>query len=78
MFFFHHLFFLIHSIQKEIRLLAEYIGNDRSKNVDDVLGPIPTNKTLFRNKFFILTCTIPMKKQRQALNGSSASVCLFF
>ena len=42
-------------------LFAEYLGNDRTKNIEDVLGPLPTSKTTFRNKHFLLTCTLPMK-----------------
>lgn len=42
-------------------LIAEYLGNDRTKNIEDILGPLPASKTLFRNQHFLLTCTIPTK-----------------
>lgn len=41
------------------KYLEEHHGNP--KEAEDLFGPIPTNKTLFRNKHFILTCTISMK-----------------
>lgn len=48
----------------KMSLIAEYLGNDKTKDFDDILGPIPSNKTLFKNKHFIITCTIPMKEPR--------------
>lgn len=47
----------------KITLLQDYIKStgETDKKQDDILGPIPLNKSLFRNKHFILTCTIPMK-----------------
>ncbi|XP_065087005.1 TP53-binding protein 1-like isoform X2 [Ochlerotatus camptorhynchus] len=46
--------------ESEIRkmyLVAEYLGHERQ--LAELLGPLPGSKTLFRNKHFILTCTIP-------------------
>lgn len=52
-------FFILYRL--EISLMADYLRNDRTKNFEDILGPLPSNKGLFRNKHFILTCTIPIK-----------------
>lgn len=51
--------------------MADYLGNDRTNNFDDILGPLPSNKTLFRNKNFILTCTIPIKVPITAMASHS-------
>ena len=43
----------------------EYFGNDGKDSLDQLLGPIPVNaKTLFRNKHFLLSCTVPSKVRR--------------
>uniref|UniRef100_A0A182KAV5 BRCT domain-containing protein n=1 Tax=Anopheles christyi TaxID=43041 RepID=A0A182KAV5_9DIPT len=43
-------------------IAREYFGNDGKDSLDQLLGPIPVNaKTLFRNKHFLLTCTVPSK-----------------
>ncbi|XP_058824376.1 TP53-binding protein 1-like isoform X1 [Topomyia yanbarensis] len=50
--------------ESEIRkmyLVAEYLGNGHDHGLDELLGPIPGSKTLFKNKHFILACTIPPK-----------------
>uniref|UniRef100_A0A1Q3EWT4 Putative ribonuclease e n=1 Tax=Culex tarsalis TaxID=7177 RepID=A0A1Q3EWT4_CULTA len=50
--------------ESEIRkmyLVAEYLGNGNGHTLEDILGPLPGSKTVFRNKHFILTCTIPPK-----------------
>jgi tumor suppressor p53-binding protein 1 len=49
-----------------MNVIAEYLGNDKNKSLEDILGPIPSSKTLFRNKHFILTCTIPIKGSKEA------------
>lgn len=47
----------------------EHYGNDfKTVNLDDILGPIVTDN-IFRNKCFLLTCTIPIK----TTNGSTSS-----
>ncbi|XP_055606325.1 TP53-binding protein 1-like [Uranotaenia lowii] len=48
---------------KKMYLVAEYLGKGFNNNhgLDELLGPLPGSKTLFRNKHFILTCTIPPK-----------------
>lgn len=55
-------------------IMAEYLGTDKpdkNKNLEDLLGPIPNNKSLFRNKHFILTCTIAMKSPRPSSTKKS-------
>ncbi|XP_055549150.1 mucin-2-like isoform X2 [Wyeomyia smithii] len=50
--------------ESEIRrmyLVAEYLGNGNDQALEELLGPMPGSKTLFRNKHFLLTCTIPPK-----------------
>uniref|UniRef100_A0A182Q1M5 BRCT domain-containing protein n=1 Tax=Anopheles farauti TaxID=69004 RepID=A0A182Q1M5_9DIPT len=43
-------------------LVSAYFGNGVEDSLDELLGPIPVNsKTLFRNKHFLLTCTVPPK-----------------
>lgn len=61
MFFFFFSFLFVLSCPLEMCMMADYLGNDRTKNFDEILGPLPSNKMLFRNKHFILTCTIPIK-----------------
>ncbi|KFB44307.1 AGAP001466-PA-like protein [Anopheles sinensis] len=55
-------------------LISEYFGEKVNGNLesslDELLGPIPVGaKTLFRNKHFLLSCTIPLK--RTSCNGDS-------
>lgn len=57
-------------------LIAEYLGNDKTKDFDEILGPIPSNKSLFKNKHFIITCTIPMKEPRTEIK--EVSFVMFF
>ena len=45
----------------EMYLIEKYLGNTNGHTLDDVLGPLPGSKTVFRNKHFILTCTIAPK-----------------
>jgi tumor suppressor p53-binding protein 1 len=54
-----------------MNVIAEYLGNDKNKSLEDILGPIPSSKTLFRNKHFILTCTIPIKGSKEASPSAS-------
>uniref|UniRef100_A0A182NA05 BRCT domain-containing protein n=1 Tax=Anopheles dirus TaxID=7168 RepID=A0A182NA05_9DIPT len=43
-------------------LIATYFSNDVENSLNELLGPIPIDaKTLFRNKHFLLTCTVPPK-----------------
>ncbi|XP_053659348.1 TP53-binding protein 1-like [Anopheles marshallii] len=43
-------------------LVSEYFGPDEGDRLDQLLGPIPVDaKTLFRNKHFLLSCTVPSK-----------------
>lgn len=55
--------------------LIENFGSEhKTKNLDDILGPI-IQTNIFRNKCFLLTCTIPIR----ASNGSSErQVCTPF
>lgn len=48
-------------MQSGLRFLIEAFGNDyKSIKLDNILGPI-VEKKIFRNKGFLLTCTIPIK-----------------
>uniref|UniRef100_A0A182RF26 BRCT domain-containing protein n=1 Tax=Anopheles funestus TaxID=62324 RepID=A0A182RF26_ANOFN len=43
-------------------LVSEYLGSGDKDRIDQLLGPIPVDaKTLFRNKHFLLSCTVPSK-----------------
>uniref|UniRef100_A0A2K6VAQ9 Uncharacterized protein n=1 Tax=Anopheles darlingi TaxID=43151 RepID=A0A2K6VAQ9_ANODA len=48
-----------------MKVFGEYFGehrNDAEEVLHEILGPIPSkSKTLFRNKHFLLSCTIPPK-----------------
>uniref|UniRef100_A0A182T222 BRCT domain-containing protein n=1 Tax=Anopheles maculatus TaxID=74869 RepID=A0A182T222_9DIPT len=45
-----------------MNIMSEYFGNGIKDSLDQLLGPIPVDaKTLFRNKHFLLTCTVPSK-----------------
>lgn len=62
----------------KMSLIAEYLGNDKGKDFDDILGPIPTNKSLFKNKHFIITCTIPMKEPRTEIKQVNFAFFIFY
>uniref|UniRef100_A0ABK8G691 BRCT domain-containing protein n=2 Tax=Anopheles gambiae TaxID=7165 RepID=A0ABK8G691_ANOGA len=50
------------SVLARMYIAYEYFGNDGKDSLDQLLGPIPVNaKTLFRNKHFLLSCTVPSK-----------------
>uniref|UniRef100_A0A182J355 BRCT domain-containing protein n=1 Tax=Anopheles atroparvus TaxID=41427 RepID=A0A182J355_ANOAO len=58
----------------KMRLVSQYFGDTMSgkdeANLNELLGPIPVGaKTLFRNKHFLLSCTIPHKMS--SCNGDS-------
>lgn len=56
----------------EMRIISEYLGNDRSRSIEDVIGSVPNNRALFRNKHFLLTCTIPTKRSNSDVSSSTA------
>uniref|UniRef100_A0A182YBB3 BRCT domain-containing protein n=1 Tax=Anopheles stephensi TaxID=30069 RepID=A0A182YBB3_ANOST len=45
-----------------MNIVSQYFGDGVKESLDQLLGPVPVNaKTLFRNKHFLLTCTVPSK-----------------
>lgn len=58
----------------ELSFQHEYLSNaDRTLTIAELLGPIPdgaaaASSTLFRNKCFLLTCTLPSKRAHHANN----------
>ncbi|XP_050071781.1 TP53-binding protein 1-like [Anopheles maculipalpis] len=45
-----------------MNIVSEYFGSGVNNSLDQLLGPIPVDaKTLFRNKHFLLSCTVPSK-----------------
>lgn len=55
-----------------MRIASEYLGNDRSRSIADVIGNLPTNRSLFKNKHFLLTCTIRTNKFNSEVSSSTA------
>lgn len=56
----------------EMRIISEYLGNDRSRSIEDVIGCLPKNRSLFKNKHFLLTCTITTKRNNSDVSSSTA------
>lgn len=52
--------------------MERYGNNFKAVNLDDILGPIIT-ENIFRNKCFLLTCTIPIKTTNGSTSSSSSS-----
>lgn len=53
--------------------MEHYGSNFKTVNLDDILGPVVT-ENIFRNKSFLLTCTIPIAQSNGSSNERQVSV----